>query len=260
MVRTLVASAIALAAFAAQAAVKTQVVEYTVGQTVCKGYLAYDDAAKEARPGVLVVHEWWGLNDYAKRRTEQLAELGYVAFAADIYGGGKVATDAQEAGKLAGEFRKDPALLVARTAGALDTLKKQRGVDASRTGAIGYCFGGTTVLALALSGAEVQAVVSFHGSLPVDAAADKPVKANVLVCNGADDPMVKPEDRQKFKDVLTRAKADWEFIDYSGAVHAFTNPEAGKGGMPGVAYNEKADKRSWELMKDFFAEAFKKPS
>jgi dienelactone hydrolase len=245
-----------LASTVARGAIKTETVQYKQGDTVLKGYLAYDDSGAQKRPGVLVFGEWYGVNDYAKHRAEQLAALGYVAFAADVYGGGNVAKDPQEAGQLAGSMKKDPKLWLARSQAGLDTLKAQKMVDPSNVAAIGYCFGGTTALNLALSGADMKAVVSFHGGLPTELPPDaKPLKAKVLVCNGADDTFIKPEERAAFLDILKKAKADYVFTDYAGAVHAFTNPDAGKAGMQGVAYNEKADKRSWEHMKLMFKES-----
>lgn len=242
----------------AAAEVVTRSVEYAHGDTKLIGYLAYDDAAAGKRPGVLVVHEWYGLNDYAKRRARQLAELGYVAFAADIYGDGKVAADRQEAAALAGRFRGgDGSLLRERTAAGLEALRTQDNVDPQRLAAIGYCFGGTAVLELARSGADLDLVVSFHGGLGTKQPAPKgSIKGAVLVLNGAADPMVPPEERAAFMKEMDAAGADWVFVEYSGAVHAFTNPDAGSDPSRGAAYNEKADTRSWEAMKAALAEAF----
>lgn len=242
------------------AAIRSETVEYKQGDATLEGYLAYDDAIKGARPGVLVVHEWWGINDYIRKRTEQLAALGYTAFAADIYGKGNRAKTREEAMALAGKFRSgnDRALLRARANAALDVLKKNPMVDPKRIAAIGYCFGGTAALELARSGADVAGVVSFHGGLatpnPDDA---KNVKAKVLVLTGADDPSVKPEQVMAFEDEMRKAGVDWYLVSYSNAVHGFTNPDNGTDNSRGAAYNEKADKRSWEAMKDFFEEIFK---
>jgi dienelactone hydrolase len=207
---------------------------------------------------VLVVHEWWGLNDYAKRRAEQLAQLGYVAFAADVYGDGFNTTSPDEAGKRSGVFRNDRAAGRQRLRAALDTLRQNKLVDPKRIAAIGYCFGGTCVLELARSGADIAGVVSFHGSLATQMPASPgAVRAKVLVCHGADDAFESPDDIAGFQKEMREAGTDWQMIYYGGAVHSFTNPDAGKSGIAGVAYNERADKRSWEAMKSFFAEIFK---
>jgi len=242
------------------AAIHTENVEYKQGDTMLEGYLAYDDAIKGARPGILVVHEWWGLNDYARKRTEQLAQLGYVAFAADIYGKGNRAHTRQEAMALAGKFfgGSDRNLLRARANAGLDALRKNTMVDPKRMAAIGYCFGGTTVLELARSGADLAGVVSFHGGLSTPNPADaKNIKSTVLVLTGADDPSAKPEQVIAFEDEMRNAGVDWYLVSYGNAVHAFTNPASGTDNSKGVAYNEKADKRSWEAMEAFFTEIFK---
>lgn len=249
-----------LLAVKANAAVHTQIVEYKQGDTVLEGYLAYDDAIKGARPGVLVVHEWWGINDYARKRTEQLAQLGYVALAADIYGKGNRAKTPQEAMALTGKYLggSDRNLLRARANAGLDALKKNPLVDPKRVAAIGYCFGGTAVLELARSGADLAGVVSFHGGLSTPNPADaKNIRSKVLVLTGADDPSAKPEQVIAFEDEMRTGGVDWYLISYANAVHAFTNPESGTDASKGVAYNEKADKRSWEAMKSFFGEIFK---
>lgn len=233
-------------------------VEYRQGDTVLEGYLAYDDALKGPLPGVLVVHEWMGLNDYAKRRAGQLADLGYIALAVDIYGKGVRAKDAQEAGALAGKYKADRKLMRERILAGLDFLKKHQLVDTKHIAAIGYCFGGTTVLELARSGADVAGVVSFHGGLatpnPDDA---KNIKARVVVFHGADDPLVPPEEVAAFQNEMRKGGVDWQMVFYGGAVHSFTNPDAGGEPSKGVAYNEKADRRSWEAMRVFFGEIFK---
>jgi dienelactone hydrolase len=241
----------------AQAAIETKTVEYRQGDTRLVGYLAYPKDAKGSSPGVLVVHEWMGLNDYAKRRAEQLAELGYVAFAADIYGDGKVTTDTKEAGKLAGSFKKDRPLLRERAAAGLATLKAQPGVAQGKIAAIGYCFGGTTVLELARSGAEVAGVVSFHGGLDTPAPQDaENIRAKVLALHGADDPYVPAEQVAAFEAEMRQGGADWQLVAYGGAVHGFTNPANGADNSKGAAYNATADARSWAAMQQFFAELF----
>ncbi len=244
-------------ALSAAAEVRTEALEYKHGDVVLQGYLAYDDSISANRPGVLVVHEWWGLNDYPKKRARQLAELGYVAFAADMYGKGVVATDRSEAGALAGAVRRDRRLMRDHAAAALEVLRNHPLCDKDRIAAIGYCFGGGVVLELARDGADIAGVVSFHGSLntpnPKDA---KNIKAKVLVCHGADDPSVPMDQVIAFQKEMREAAVDWQMIFYGGAVHAFTNPDSGDDPSRGAAYNEKADRRSWEAMKSFFAEIF----
>lgn len=248
----------ALLAGTAQAAVRTEKIEYRQGDVALEGYLAYDDSVAGKRPGVVVVHEWWGLNDYAKRRAEQLARLGYVAFAVNMYGKGRVTTDPKEAGALATPFRKDRGLMRARAAAGLEVLKKRPQIDPDRIAAIGYCFGGTVVLEMARSGAPLAGVVSFHGGLATPDPADaKNIKGKVLVLHGADDTFESPAEIAAFQEEMRQAHVDWEMNYYGGAVHAFTNPDAGKAGIKGVAYNEAADRRSWQAMRDFFDEIFR---
>ena len=252
------ALAVVLLASTAGAELQRKPIEYKQGDATLKGYLVYDDRAQEKRPGVVVVPEWWGLNDYVKGRADQLAQLGYVALAADIYGDGQVTTDPKEAGKLATKFRGDRELLRARTQAALDTLKAQPQVDPSKTAAIGYCFGGTAVLELARSGADVNGVVSFHGGLDTPMPAKQgQVKAKVLVLAGGDDPMVPKEQVQGLEKEMKDAGADVVVTSYPGAVHSFTNPDADKLGMKGIGYNKEADEKSWQAMKDFFERIFK---
>ncbi len=238
-----------------QAKVVTEELTFAVGDTTLHAYIAYDDAQTGERPGVMVVHEWWGLNDYAKRRARQLAELGYVAMAVDMYGDGKVAQSRQEAGELAGQVRGNTTLMRERAQAGLAVLKNHKLVDAKRVVAMGYCFGGTVVLELAYSGADLAGVVSFHGGITAPTPEEaKNIKARVLVLHGAEDPFVSPESIHTFIERMTEGEVDWQFIAYGGAVHTFTNPEAGNNKASGAAYNEAADKRSWEHMKTFFAE------
>lgn len=240
----------------ALAAVKTKTVSYSYEGVTMRGYLAWDDAVQGKRPGVLVVHEWWGLNDYAKRRAEQLAQLGYVALAADMYGEGKFTDHPEEAGAMAESVRKNLKIWLGRAHAALQTLREQDNVDPSRIAAIGYCFGGATVLQLAYSGADLKAVASFHGSLPVPEST-KAIKAKILILHGADDTHVKPEDVQKIKSVLDQGKVPYKFVSYPGAVHGFTVPDADKRGMKGIGYNAEADRLSWQEMITLFQEVFK---
>jgi dienelactone hydrolase len=231
--------------------------EYAHGDVKCHGYLAVDPAAKGKRPGVLVVHEWWGLGDHAKHSADKLAEMGYVALAVDMFGEGKLTDDPKVAGGWAGALKGDAKLIRARAQAGLDALLKNEHVDPSRVAVIGYCFGGTTALELARSGAPIVGAVSFHGGLATSAPADeKTLKAKVLVLNGADDGFVSAKEIATFEDEMRAAKADWQFVNYSGAVHSFTSPEADKRGIKGIAYNANADRRSWEAMKSFFAEIF----
>jgi len=254
----IVAAALLCCAASVEAAVRTRVIEYKQGNTLLEGYLAWDDAKAGKRPGVLVVHEWTGLGPYVEKRAEMLAKLGYVAFAADIYGKGVRPSTPAEAATTAAIYKDDRALMRARARAGLDVLKGQKFVDQKRLAAIGYCFGGTTVLELARDGADLKGVVSFHGGLATPRPEDaKNIKAKILAMQGADDPFVKADEVAAFQQELRAAKVDWQFITYANAVHSFTNPDAGNDNSKGAAYNEKADKRSWEAMKQFFAEIFK---
>ena len=248
---------ITLLASTGQAKLISKNIEYRDGDAVMEGYLVYDDAKQGKRPGVLVVHEWMGLGPYAVKRADQLAELGYIAFAADIYGKGIRPKDTAEAGQFAGKYKADRALLRSRVNAAFTVLKNQELTDPVKTAAIGYCFGGTTVLELARSGTELSGVVSFHGGLDTPAPQDgKNIKGKVLALHGADDPFVKAQDVAAFQDEMRNAGVDWYFVSYGNAVHSFTNPDAGNDPKKGAAYNEKADKRSWKAMKSFFKEIF----
>lgn len=246
-----------LVPFSALAVLRTQVVEYKQGDTVLEGYLAYDDAITTRRPGVMVVHEWTGIGDYVKKRTEQLAQMGYVAFAADIYGKGIRPSNPKEAGAQAAIYRGNRPLLRDRANAGLAVLQKNPLVDANRIAAIGYCFGGGTVLELARSGAPVAGVVSFHGNLDTPNPADaKNIKGKVLVLHGAIDPYVPPAQVAAFEKEMNEAGVDWQLISYGGVVHSFTNPEAGNDKSKGAAYDALADRRSFAAMKVFFDELF----
>jgi len=241
----------------AKAEIRTSIVEYRDGNTILEGYLAYDDEIKGPRPGVMVVHAWRGLGEYEKRRARELAELGYVAFAADIYGKGIRATNNQEAAKLAQIYRSNRQLMRNRANAGLRVLKRNRMVAFNNTAAIGYCFGGGVVLELARSGARVDGVVSFHGNLdtpdPKDA---RNIRAKVLVLHGASDPLVPIEQVDGFIAEMEAAEVDYQLVMYGNAVHSFSDPNAGDDPTTGVAYNAKADRRSWQDMKNFFAEIF----
>ena len=251
-------SLLSLMVVVANAKIHTEVVEYKHGDANLEGYLAYDDAVTAKRPGVLIIHEWTGIGDYVKMRAEELARMGYVAFALDMYGKGIRPQNAQEAAAQAKIYRDDRNLMRARANAGLKVLINQKPVDPSKIAAIGYCFGGGAVLELARSGADIAGVVSFHGNLdtpnPEDA---KKIKAKVLICHGGADPHVPRQQVEAFEDEMQNAGVDWQMNVYGGAVHSFTNPASGNDLSTGVAYNEKADKRSWQAMKDFFAEIFK---
>ena len=240
------------------AAIRTQTIEYKQGNTLLEGYLAYDDAIKIKRPGVLVVHEWNGLQSYVKKRTQQLAKLGYVAFAVDIYGKGIRPKNPEESAKQANIYRQDRKLLRERTKAGLQVLQKYPLTDSQRIAAIGYCFGGSTVLELARSGVNIAGVVSFHGNLDTPDINDaKNIKAKVLVLHGADDPFVPEQQVQAFEKEMRLGNVNWQLIFYGGALHSFTNPEA-QNNPKGAIYHAIADQRSWQAMKQFFAEIFAK--
>jgi dienelactone hydrolase len=233
-------------------------VSYEQNGTKLEGYLAYDDSMtdKGKVPGVLVYPEWWGLNDYVKGRADQLAKLGYVAFAADIYGGGQSTTEPAKAKELSSQFYGKP-LMAERAQAGLDQLLKTGLVDENKVAAIGFCFGGSTALALAYTGAPIVGVVTFHGGLiPAPADVAQKTKAKFLILHGALDPLVNKEAVDKFLKSMNDDKLDYQFIAYSGALHAFTNPFADKAHVDGLGYNAEAAARSWNQMKVFFSEIF----
>jgi dienelactone hydrolase len=242
----------------ARAEVQTKSVEYTDGDVPLRGYFAWDDVYDGRRPGVIVVHEWWGLNDYAKRRARMLARLGYVAFAVDMYGKGRVTRHGQEAGAWMKQINSNIEHWQRRALLGLDILRQHEFVDPTRIGAIGYCFGGATVMEMAYSGAELDGVVSFHGSLPAATAeqADR-IKAAILVEHGARDAFVSAEQIERFLAPLDRVGVDWQMVYHSGARHGFTNPDADAYGIDNVRYHKKADERSWGQMQLFFQELFR---
>jgi dienelactone hydrolase len=253
---TVFALAAVIAATAA-AEVKSKVVEYRDGDVVLEGYLAWDDAVRGPRPGVLIVHQWSGVTDNERMRADRLAGLGYVALAADVYGKGVRPANMEEASSLSGRWKAERARLRVRVAAGLAELKRQPLVDGRRVAAIGYCFGGTAALELARSGAELAGVVTFHGGLDSPNPADgRNIRCKVLALHGADDPFVPAADIAAFQQELRQAGVDWQMVYYSGAVHSFTQKEAGSDNSRGAAYNERADRRSWQAMKDFFAEIF----
>jgi len=245
------------------AAVQEEAVTYKDGNTVMKGYIVYDDASKAKRPGIVVVHEWWGITKHVHAEARKFAGQGYTAFIADMYGDGKTADNPKDAGALSGAVRKDPAAMQTRFVAAKDTLAKHATVDGSIIGASGYCFGGSVVLDMARAGLDLKGVAAFHAGL---GAAGSPaeagkVKAKVLVLNGEADPFIKPESVDAFKKEMDAAKVDYRYLNYPGAVHAFTNPEATEKGkqfnLP-LAYHPEADKQAKAEASKFFSAAFKK--
>jgi dienelactone hydrolase len=245
-----------LLAAPAGAKLRTKVVDYKDGDTALQGYAVWDDGFKDKRPGILVVHEWWGHGPYARRRAEMLAKIGYTAFALDMYGKGVYATDHEQAGKLAGAFFNDRTAMRQRAMLGLEELKKLPYVDSTKLAAIGYCFGGTTVLELARMGADLKGVASFHGNLATPTPATEKPKAKIAVYQGADDTMTMPG-VPAFEEEMRKVGADWQFTAYGGAVHSFTVAEAGGDNSKGMAYNKEADERSWKALQDFFEEIFR---
>ncbi len=232
---------------------KTETLEYKDGDTACRGYLALPDGADKV-PGIVIAHEAPGLDDHPKKRAHMLAELGYAALALDMYGGGRTVMG-EETMKTMAPFRENRQMTRTRARAALDALAKQDRVDSGRMGAMGYCFGGYVVLEMARSGAPLKGVVSFHGLLDTANAADaKNVKAKILACTGSLDPLVPPDQIAGFEKEMTDAKVDWQVVVYGGAKHAFTNVNADKVGRDALAYSPTADARSWQAMKDFWAE------
>jgi len=240
-----------------QAAVQTRAVTYDDHGTKLTGHLYWDDAKTGKRPGIVVYHEWWGLNDYAKKRARMLAELGYVAFAADMYGDDRVTTSPDQARQWMQQVTVDVDLWRERANLGLAQLEASDLVDKQKLAAIGYCFGGGTVLQMAYGGADLRGVVSFHGSLPAaPEEAKSKIKPKILALHGQADAMIPPEVVQNFEAKATAAEANWELVSYGGVRHGFTNPDAGKAGIANLKYDAQADARSWARMKDFFAEIF----
>ena len=262
--RTLiVGAAMALSLGSAQAAIQEEAVTYKDGDTVMKGYIVYDDANKAKRPGIIVVHEWWGITKHIHSEARRFAGEGYTAFVADMYGDGKTADNPKDAGALSGSVRNNPAAMQSRFVAAKDLLSKHATVDASRIGASGYCFGGSVVLDMARAGLDLKGVAAFHAGLGASAApaAAGQVKSKILVQNGGADPFNKPESIDAFKKEMAAAKVDYSYLVYPGAVHAFTNPEATEKGkqfkLP-LAYDAEADKQSKAAADKFFSSVFAK--
>ena len=260
MLRIIAAVVLGMVIAPLQAAVVGKEVSYQAGDTVMKGYLAYDDSVTGKRPGILVVHEWWGHNTYARKRADMLAELGYTALAVDMYGDGKTADHPDNAGKFATAVRQDQDMMQVRFNAARHYLNSNETVDPELNAAIGYCFGGSVVLSMARSGADLDGVVSFHGSLGGLPPISDKITAKVLVANGADDPFVGKDSIDIFKEEMELAGVDFEFINYPGAKHSFTSPEANvfgeKFGLP-LEYNVEADKASWQKMQEFLDSIYK---
>lgn len=243
----------------AEAAVVTKEIDYKDGKVELRGTLAYDDAVSSPRPGVVLFPEWWGYNDYIKRRAREMAEQGYIAFAADMYGKDKVTTDPAKAKSWSGELYSNRQAMRDRARAALKILKSQPNVDTSHIAAIGFCMGGTVALELARAGEDLNGVAAFHAGLQFPDKIEKgQVKAKILVMNGGADPNVPFSERDSFIEEIQNAGADLQFIQYGGAVHAFTNPDADKFGIKGIAYDPVAERRSFEELRTFFAEIFGK--
>ena len=264
MRRLMAGAALALAfGGTAIAAIQEEAVTYKAGDTTMKGFIVYDDTSTARRPGVIVVHEWWGITKHIRDEARRFAGEGYTAFVADMYGDAKTADNPKDAGALSGAVRKDPAAMQARFNAARDTLAKHASVDASRIGAAGYCFGGSVVLDMARVGTGLKGVAAFHAGLGAAGpqAAPGKVSSKILVLNGEADPFIKPESVDAFKKEMAAANVDYRYINYPGAVHAFTNPEAtdkGKQFNLPLAYHAEADKQSKAEASKFFSAAFAK--
>lgn len=239
--------------------VKGEEVSYASDSTNLKGYIAFDENATEKRPGVLIVHEWWGHNDYVRERANMLAELGYTAIAVDMYGDGKLAEHPDDAGKFAMSVMTNLPEATARFNAAMDLLKAHESVDSEKIAAIGYCFGGSVALTMANAGADLDAVAAFHSGVQLPVMPSSDLKANVLVCNGADDPFISPESIEAFKASMDSIGANYQYIAYPGVKHSFTSKEADangeKFGLP-LAYDADADAKSWQSLQQLFEDSF----
>src|SRR3954464_3994959 len=256
-------AALALSLSAAQAAIKEEPVTYKDGETTMKGFVVYDDAKKGKRPGLILVHEWWGITKHMHNEARRFAQNGYTVLIADMYGDAKTADNPKDAGALSGSVMKNPQAMQSRFNAAKEQLAKHASVDPKRIGAVGYCFGGAVVLNMARTGADLAGVAGFHASLGLNTPAPAPgaVKAKVLVLNGADDPFVKKEQYAAFKKDMDAAKADYRIVEYPGAVHAFTNPEAtelGKKFNLPLRYDAKVDQEGEAEAAKFFGANLKK--
>lgn len=260
MRRQLAAAATVCLAFAATASgeVKTKAIDYKDDGTALQGLMAWDDAASGKRPGILVVHEWWGHNEHARHQAMRFAEAGYVGFALDLFGKGNVTTHPKEATAFMQAAMSNPAQTAARFTAALDQLKKDPHVDPTKIAIVGYCMGGSIALDMARTGGDFDAVIAVHAGLATKTPAKKGmVKARLLVLNGAADPMVPPVQIEAFEKEMKEAGANATVVTYPGVKHAYTNPDAGKAGLPALEYNADADKQAWaaivKLLKEVFA-------
>lgn len=259
MHRMLCVTLLLLPASAAWGKIVTETIDYRHGDVELQGYLAYDDATDKPRPAVIVVHEWWGLNDFARQQARELAEHGYVAFALDMYGKGKVTTDPQQAGQWAGQFSQDESLRQSRAAAGFHQLREHKLVDKNNIAAIGFCFGGTTVLQMAYAGLPLKGVVSFHGGLkPLREADAGRVRAAVLILHGDADSLVPESAVNQTVDSFREGNLNWTFIRFAGAKHSFTNPKSDDLKMDGVGYDPQADQLSHRFMYDFLELRFSK--
>lgn len=241
----------------ARAELVSQFVDYKDGDVDLKGYLVYDDAVEGKRPGVVVVHDWMGPGEYSNWRAEELAQMGYIAFAVDMYGKGNAPQNTGEAAALSSQFKSNRSMMRDRAKAGYEVLKLHPLTNPDNVAAIGYCFGGTVVLEMARAGLALDGVVSFHGGLDSpDPAAGQNIKGSVLVLHGADDPFVPEADIAAFKKEMEDAGVDLRFVAYPGAVHSFTQKKADDDGMDGTAYDAQADQDSWEQMREFFSEIF----
>lgn len=240
--------------------VKGTEITYKTDSTNLKGYIAFNENKKGKRPGVLIVHEWWGHNDYVRQRADSLAKLGFTAIAIDMYGDGKQANHPSDAGKFAGAVFKNLPEAKARFYAAMEVLKAHKTVNEDKLAAIGYCFGGSVALTMANSGADLDAVAAFHSGVSLPIMPNDKLKAKVLICNGADDPFISSTSVTKFKKAMDSINADYEYIAYPGVKHSFTSKEADKNGekfnLP-LAYNADADQKSWESLQKLLNEVFK---
>jgi len=239
--------------------IKGMEVTYATDSTELKGYVAYDENINEKRPGILIVHEWWGHNDYVRERADMLAELGYTAFAVDMYGNGKQAEHPEDAGKFSQSVMTNLSEAKARFNAALELLKNHETVDAEKTAAIGYCFGGSVALTMANAGADLDAVAAFHSGVQLPVMPNEQLKARVLVCNGGADPFVSQESVEAFKQDMDSIGAKYEYISYPGVKHSFTSKAADANGekfnLP-LEYNAEADEKSWNELKELLGEVF----
>jgi len=254
----LVAACLLALAAVSHAEVKTREVQYAVGDSTFQGYMAWDDSAKGKRPGILIVHEWWGHNAHARHQADRLAKAGYVAFALDMFGKGKLAEHPADAQAFVAEAMRDPAVTKARFDAGLAQLAADPHVDAKRLGAVGYCFGGGVALNMARAGEDLKAVATFHGAIGTGQTAEKgKVKAHLLIMTGAADPFVPDSVVKAVEKEMKDAGADLQVIRYPGAKHSFTNPESSTRGIPALEYNADVDHQSWEALLAFLGKTMK---